>query len=173
MAALVPGERGFDSIVKRSGLDPPAAGRALARLVDAGLVERGADGSLGLRADAFAAAAAGHAARRSRASDRPEHPDPEVAKVLRTFFSGGTVTQIPTVRRKRLVVLDRLAQAFEPGRRYRETEVNAVLARVHADVAALRRYLVDEGFLDRAEGQYWRSGGAVETEAATQERARG
>jgi hypothetical protein len=26
-------------------------------------------------------------------------------------------------------------------------------------VASLRRYLVDEGFLERAKGEYWRSGG--------------
>jgi hypothetical protein len=30
----------------------------------------------------------------------------------------------------------------------------------------LRRYLVDEGFLQRADGIYWRSGGTVVLEAA-------
>ena len=30
------------------------------------------------------------------------------------------------------------------------------------DYAALRRYLVDEGFLTREGGIYWRSGGTVE-----------
>jgi hypothetical protein len=29
----------------------------------------------------------------------------------------------------------------------------------HPDFAALRRYLVDEGFLTREDGVYWRSGG--------------
>ncbi|HEV7148233.1 MAG TPA: DUF2087 domain-containing protein [Pedococcus sp.] len=33
----------------------------------------------------------------------------------------------------------------------------------HDDVAALRRYLVDEGFLDRRDGQYWRAGGSVDS----------
>jgi hypothetical protein len=28
--------------------------------------------------------------------------------------------------------------------------------------AALRRYLVDEGFLDRDHGRYWRTGGRVD-----------
>jgi hypothetical protein len=36
-----------------------------------------------------------------------------------------------------------------------------VLRRFHPDVAALRRYLVDEGFLDREAGVYWRAGGRV------------
>jgi hypothetical protein len=40
--------------------------------------------------------------------------------------------------------------------------VNLMLGKWHADTAALRRYLVDEGFLDRADGVYWRAGGTVE-----------
>ena len=41
-------------------------------------------------------------------------------------------------------------------------DVNAMLAAFFADYAALRRYLVDEGFLARAEGAYWRTGGSVD-----------
>ena len=54
-----------------------------------------------------------------------------------------------------------LAQEFEPGRRYSEPMVNLMLGKWHEDTAALRRYLVDEGFLDREAGEYWRSGGTV------------
>jgi hypothetical protein len=64
------------------------------------------------------------------------------------------------------MVLEVLAQEFEPGRRYTEREVNEVLGRWHSDVAALRRYLVDEGLLDREPGIYWRSGGPVDVDAA-------
>jgi hypothetical protein len=82
--------------------------------------------------------------------------------VMRAFFApDGSLTSIPTKIRKRLVVLDRLSQEFEPGEKYSETEVNNRLRAFHPDVAALRRYLVEEGFLDRADGQYWRSGGTV------------
>jgi hypothetical protein len=59
------------------------------------------------------------------------------------------------------VLLDRLAQVFAPGHHCSEAEVNRVLREVYEDVAALRRYLVDEGFLDRESGEYWRSGGSV------------
>ncbi|MGI8574754.1 MAG: DUF2087 domain-containing protein [Egibacteraceae bacterium] len=55
-----------------------------------------------------------------------------------------------------------LALEFEPGVRYEEAQVNELLGRYHPDHASLRRYLVEEGFLDRAEGRYWRSGGRVE-----------
>ena len=82
--------------------------------------------------------------------------------VLRAFLAeDGSLKSIPTKIRKRLVVLDHVAQEFEPGQKYDETSVNNRLRAYHPDVAALRRYLVDEGFLDRAEGFYWRSGGTV------------
>jgi hypothetical protein len=85
----------------------------------------------------------------------------EAAKVLRSFVRDGRLTQIPTARSKRLVVLDRLAQEFEPGRRYPERTVNTILGRWHDDTASLRRYLVDEGFMSRDAGVYWRTGGSV------------
>ena len=74
----------------------------------------------------------------------------------------GRIVQIPRQRAKRLVLLDLLAQEFEPGRRYAEREVNEVIARFHADTAAWRRYLVDEEFMDREAGMYWRAGGSWE-----------
>ncbi len=83
----------------------------------------------------------------------------KAAKVMRAFVKDGRLVAIPAAHGKRLVILDRLAQEFEPGRHYRETMVNLILGRWHADTAALRRYLVDEGFLDRDQGWYWRSGG--------------
>ena len=77
----------------------------------------------------------------------------------RSFATGDYC--IPAQHSKRLVVLDLLAQEFEPGRRYDERIVNTVLRRWHEDTASLRRCLVDEGFLDRHSGQYWRAGGTV------------
>jgi len=84
-----------------------------------------------------------------------------VAKVERAFFVEGRLRAMPAKRSKRLVVLDRLAQAFEPGRSYPEPAVNEVLTAYHPDYAMLRRYLVDEGFLAREFGYYWRTGGSV------------
>jgi len=79
--------------------------------------------------------------------------------VLRSCLRGGRLLRIPTKRSARLVVLDHLAQGFDVGVRYTERQVNATLRRFHDDVAALRRYLVDEGFLDRARGEYRRTAG--------------
>lgn len=83
----------------------------------------------------------------------------EEAVVLSRFFSGDRLVSIPAARSKRFVVLERLAQEFEPGVRYEEAEVNFRLQLFYADYAALRRFLVDEGLMTRAEGTYWRTGG--------------
>ena len=84
-------------------------------------------------------------------------------RVARNFFAeDGRLHTIPSKHAKLLVVLDRLAQEFEPGQRYAEPEVNEVLQRFHPDYAALRRYLVDNAFLTREDGWYWRSGGTFE-----------
>jgi hypothetical protein len=88
--------------------------------------------------------------------------DRETAGVLRTFLRGGRLTQIPMQHSKRLVVLDHICRVFEIGVRYPEREVNAYLRAFHPDTAALRRYLVDEGFLTRDKNVYWRTGGSVD-----------
>jgi len=87
---------------------------------------------------------------------------PDEAKILQTFFVGSRLREIPANPQKRLVVLERLAAEFEPGRRYDEREVNFTLQLFHPDYAALRRYLVDSGFMTRADGVYWRIGGRYE-----------
>jgi hypothetical protein len=84
-------------------------------------------------------------------------------RVLRNFMGEeGRLHTIPTKHSKLLVVLDRLAQAFEPGRTYPEAEVNQILGRFHPDVAALRRYLVENDFMTREDSVYWRSGGTFD-----------
>ena len=161
VAALALGASTVGEVATAAGLDVRRTGRALSRLVDGGLVEWDRHGyrllEEELRASARAAAAAGPA------PDEHGGAPPEVARVLRAFVRDGRLTSVPAVRSKRLVVLDWLAQAFEPGRRYPEREVNKILRERHEDTAGLRRALVDEGFMDRAGGRYWRIGGTVDT----------
>ena len=81
--------------------------------------------------------------------------------VIRAFMRDGRITAMPAKRAKRLVLLDHVARQFEIGVHYTELEINAVLREVYDDYVTLRRYLIDEGFLDRDHGEYWRSGGTV------------
>jgi len=83
-------------------------------------------------------------------------------EVVGRFVKDGRLVIMPSKRSKLLLILDHIAQEFELGVTYPEVEVNDVLRRYHDDYAALRRYLVDEDFLTREAGVYWRSGGTVE-----------
>ncbi len=85
--------------------------------------------------------------------------EPKARKVLTTFLnSDGTLKQIPLPGAKLQVVLNYLAQAFEPGVQYSEREINTLLRRFHSDTATLRRALVDTGLLARESdgSRYWR-----------------
>jgi hypothetical protein len=89
----------------------------------------------------------------------------ETAKVLRSFFADGRLTAMPRPGKKRAIALEHIVVRFEPGRRYTEVDVNLELRSVWPqDVPALRRYLVDAQLLERADGEYWRIGGAVASE---------
>jgi len=82
---------------------------------------------------------------------------------LRAFIRDGRITAVPAKRTRCRQLLDEVAQAFEPGRRYPEPVVNEILRSVFDDYCTLRRYLVDEAFLSRtAAGTYWRAGGTVD-----------
>jgi hypothetical protein len=95
------------------------------------------------------------------------HPLRDLPSQLRPFVRDGRISAMPAKHSVRLILLDHVAQAFEPGRRYPELVVNEILKALHDDYAALRRYLVDEQLLSRTpDGIYWRSGGSVPVETA-------
>lgn len=78
-------------------------------------------------------------------------------KVLADFTDQGRLKGIPANESKRLVILRWFARKFEPGRRYPELEVNAIIAEFIDDYASVRRYLVDHGLMERQAGVYWRT----------------
>ena len=126
VAALVLGSTSLAEVQDRTGLGARAAGRALARLVDAGLVESDVHG-FRLREEELRLSGREAAASRRVADEEHGDQPPEVARVLRAFVRDGRLLSIPAAKSKRLVVLDLLAQEFEPGRRYSEKQVNLIL----------------------------------------------
>ena len=160
VAAVVLGADTIADAARVAGVAPRAAYRALRRLEGGGLVLLDESGAVLFEPQRLKDVV--------RAATPPEPVEdlgpvaPAEAAVLRAFLSGGRLTGIPAARAKRLVVLDHVARVFEPGVRYPEREVNALLRAFHPDVAALRRYLVDEELLSRESGEYWRTGGTVD-----------
>jgi hypothetical protein len=167
LAAVALGAATLTEVADRAELEPRAAARALSRLVAGGLLDGAAGKGYRVRTEALQAAAI------PAGTSEPADGSPEEA-VLRRFVHNGRLLSMPAARSKRLVVLDHLAGLFEPGRRYPEAEVNRLLERYHPDYAMLRRYLVDDGFLARADEPapsgsrsvkvYWRTGGTVALE---------
>jgi hypothetical protein len=82
---------------------------------------------------------------------------PEEEKVLSTFVQDGRLVRMPARQAKKLVILRWLVERFEPGVSYSEPQVNEMLQQVDPDYAALRRYLVDAGLMQRELGVYWRT----------------
>jgi ArsR family transcriptional regulator len=79
-------------------------------------------------------------------------------KVLSTFLRQGRLVSIPAQLKKRLIVLEKLVEEFEPGQTYTEREVNQVLVDYHDDVATLRRDMIGYGLMQREGDIYWRVG---------------
>jgi hypothetical protein len=169
LAAVALGANRLPDVAEYAGLEAKTAAKALSRLVAGGLVEGGSGEGYRVRAETLQAAARRPADEAEPEEDKDGSPE---AAVLRRFLHRGRLLSVPAARGKRLLVLNHLAGLFEPGRRYPEHEVNELLGRVNPDYAMLRRYLVDDGFLDRADEPapsgsrsvkvYWRTGGTVE-----------
>jgi len=157
-AAVALGAGSLLEVADRAGVEMPTVVKALRRLENGGVLAQVGD-SWELRRDVIAAEARRTAAPSSAYVE--EGLPREQAAVLHAFLRDGRLTRLPATRSKRLVVLDHVAKVFEIGRRYPEREVDAMMRAFHDDYAALRRHLVDEGFLSRASGEYWRTGGTV------------
>lgn len=161
VAALVLGARKTGDVQAATGLSPRGLAVALHRLRSGGLLST-VDGKLRLHAEVFAQVARAAA---TRAEQDHEEGAPRGAAVLRAFVRNGRLVQMPAVAGKRRVILEHIAAGFEPGVRYPEPAVNARLRAWYDDYASLRRYLVDAGLLSRESGEYWRTGGWVDTAA--------
>jgi len=160
--ALALGPKTAEEVAAACSSTVARARKHLTRLTSAGIASVDDDRrTYRLAADALRAAAREAAPSRDPGMALGAVDDAEEA-VLRQFFVGGRLKEIPAKRSKRLIVLNRLALEFDVGVRYSEREVVEVLTRFHPDHASLRRYLVDEDLLSRDHGEYWRTGGPVD-----------
>lgn len=161
VSALALGAGTIAEVADATGMEQRAVVAALRRLERGGLVSREKD-QLTLYTDRFKEAA------RDAAPAGPVAPlsaDPATDAVLRAHTRDGRIIGLPAAATKRRLLLEHVAAVFEPGVRYPEAEVNAIMRAWQADYAMLRRALVDAALLDRADGVYWRIGGPVAVDA--------
>ena len=156
LAAVVLGESRIARIAERVALTEEEVARAFGHLLSVGIVVQDESG---LHADTRVFADAARTVSVPRVKPDLADATPEQAAVLQNFVGGdGRVASLPARAAKRKLVLEYVSNRFEPKREYGEREVNAVLEEVHDDYVTLRRYLVDEGLLERNAGVYRRAG---------------
>jgi biotin operon repressor len=152
-----------EALAEIVGVKPATVSHHLAKLAEAGLVSARMDGHAKLytlRLDALHAMASRLLAPGTLPAEAAPDLDAFDRKVLADFRRpDGTLKQIPVQQKKLQAVLRHLVQEFEPGRRYPEKQVNALLGRYHADTASLRRALIEYRLMQRAGGVYWRTPG--------------
>jgi hypothetical protein len=145
------------------GVGASTTSHHLARLAKAGLVTARAEGYYSVYS--LQTKVLGAMARRLLSKETLPHLADEVdltsfdRKVLAAFSEpDGRFKAFPVQQKKLLVLLRHAAQAFEPGVRYSEKQVNQILSRFHADTAGLRRALVENHLMARegGGGKYWR-----------------
>jgi hypothetical protein len=159
---LAGGERSVEELAALLQLTPPTVSHHLARLRELDLVAMRQDGTTHLyRLNGEALRALSRSALEpAQIAALVDDVEGEAweRKVLRDFFEGERLKEIPASRKKRFVILKWLANRFEPGVRYPENEVNERLKRHHPDAATLRRELVSDAhrLMQRDHGVYWR-----------------
>ncbi len=162
-AAVVLGADSTAYAAELAGVTVRDAAAGLHRLAEAGLVEQAGERWVA-RIEVFTEVARKGATPRS--VEDHGYTDPKVAATVGTFVRGGRLVGLPAQRGRRLLVLEHLAQSFEPGVDYPETRVNEILAGLAdggaVDHVTLRRHLVDERLLHRSDGVYRRSGDRVD-----------
>jgi len=70
-------------------------------------------------------------------------------EVISHFFKYGRLTQIPTQRKKREIVLAEILEQFGFDREYPEKEVNEIILRYHEDFCTIRREMIAFGMMTR------------------------
>lgn len=92
--------------------------------------------------------------------DRYLTTEEEKQQILTAFFSSFdplVLKSFSAKEKKKVVILGKIAEQFEPGKHYMEKEVNEILTPVFADYMTIRRYLIMYGFMERTTdgSQYW------------------
>lgn len=92
--------------------------------------------------------------------DRYIITEKEKEQILKSAFdtlSPLKLNTFPRKEKKKIVVLTKISEQFEHGKKYSEKEVNQILEAIYDDYVVIRRYLIEYGFMDRTKDckEYW------------------
>ncbi|EJL24062.1 metalloregulator ArsR/SmtB family transcription factor [Brevibacillus sp. BC25] len=79
----------------------------------------------------------------------------EKMQVIRSFITpDGKLKQIPSQRKKKLIVFEYMVRGLEKDRKYKEQEINEYIRQFHEDYATIRREFIMNHYMYREEGIY-------------------
>ena len=84
----------------------------------------------------------------------------EEEKIIQTMFSSLEPLKLKAFspkEKKKIVILKKISEQFDRGKRYSEKEINSILKEIYEDYATVRRYLIEYGFMERTNDckEYW------------------
>lgn len=149
-----------ERLAERLNLTPSTVSFHLKKLSDAGVVTSGKNQyytMYSINMDVFRTSILDIIQEKSDEADIQAQRDTEYRKkVIDTFFEYGKLKSIPAQRKKKRIILEVIAEAFEFDREYPEREVNIIIADFHDDFCTLRRDMIGEGLMERSAGIYKR-----------------
>lgn len=161
LSGLMEGPMYVELIAKRLALSPSTVSFHLKKLEAAGLLTSAKEqyytvyalkeGALHQTIESFLQSGAKEKSVEEQREEEYRH------KVLESFFTYGKLKSIPVQRKKKRIVLEKIAGLFEMGKTYTEKEVNLIIADINDDFCTLRRELIIEKLLQRDHGVYWRT----------------
>lgn len=79
----------------------------------------------------------------------------EQQKIIQNFFSkDGRLKNIPSQRKKKLIVFEHIVEGLKMGKKYEEKEINEYIKQFHDDYATIRREFIINHYMYRENGIY-------------------
>lgn len=157
---LANGERSVGELAELLDLKEPTISHHLSELKGLGLVNARAEGTsriYQLNAKALEAISKDIFARPNLAALVKPADLSEEDRILKTWVKDGRIIDIPAQEKKKQILVRWVARQIDPARRWTEREFSDWLSQFNEDYAFLRRYLVDNGYMARDKGIYWRT----------------
>jgi hypothetical protein len=84
----------------------------------------------------------------------------EEEKIIQSMFPSVDPLILKTFsakEKKKIVILKKISEQFDKNKRYSEKELNSIIKEIFEDFAAIRRYLIEYGFMERTNNckEYW------------------
>ncbi len=89
--------------------------------------------------------------------DRVKVTEKEKVILIKKYFDGHRLISFPKKQKRKLILLQHIAEMFDMEKIYSDKEVNELLKNVFHDYVTIRRYLIEYKFLNRKTdgSEYW------------------